>query len=867
MVYICIIVKTGDKFIQTPKIGFMQTSVSVPNPQLELAFDFVQYTHCNVFLTGKAGTGKTTFLRRLREVSLKRMVVVAPTGVAAINAGGVTIHSMFQMPFGPIVPQQANSAGSGSLPNQRRFNKEKIDIIKSIDLLVIDEISMVRADLLDGIDAVLRQYRNRNKPFGGVQLLMIGDLQQLAPVVKDDEWQLLKPWFETPYFFSSKALQQSELVTVELKHIYRQSDPRFINILNKVRENKLDEEVIRELNQRYIPGFAEKAGDGYIILTTHNNQARQINDRKLLALTGRNQVFHAEKEGEFPEYAYPTETELHLKLGAQVMFVKNDTSRQKLFFNGKIGVVEKIIEEVIFVRCEGDDALIPVEKAEWQNMKYAIDETTKEINEQVIGKFTQYPLKLAWAITIHKSQGLTFEKAIIDAGASFAHGQVYVALSRCKTLEGMVLSSPIGAQSLKSDQTVKSFTTKVEANQPTGQQLKTLKSQYQQSLLFEMFDLGLMRYRIGYCQKVVDENSTVLHGNLSLLITQLQQVVVNELTPVADKFKVQMQHFVGVEPDIDSNNALHERVKSASAWFASQMREKVSGVLAQAVLVTDNKAVRKTMGDALLRLKEEVNIRQSCFDACVNGFELSAYLAARAKASIEKAEMKISAAVANDEKEAESLTIEHPELYNRLKKWRNQEAAKNNHPVYLVISTATMVELSNQLPVYLPDLKKIKGLGAKKYAQYGMELIQMVLDYRKEKGMSVPSTIESMTDIADEDKHISKKKEKKETREPKEPKVPTRVVSFNMYKEGKSIAEIAAVRGLTNGTIESHLIPFVEEGVIDAGEFVSSDKIVTVAECSARIGSTSSTDIKNELGDAFSYSDIRFALAHLHRNK
>jgi len=395
------------------------------NPQLKLAYEFVQHTGRNVFLTGKAGTGKTTFLHNLKKESSKRMIVVAPTGVAAINAGGVTIHSFFQLPFGPQLPYN-NSPENKQKSIIRRFSKEKINIIRSVDLLIIDEISMVRSDLLDGIDGTLRRFKNRNLPFGGVQLLMIGDLQQLAPVVKNDEWNLLRDHYNTAFFFGSLALQKTDYISIELTHVYRQSDERFIKTLNKVRNNTIDNEVIETLNARYNPDI-DSLGAGHIILTTHNAKARQINDSRLKKLPNKSFSFTADIKGTFPDHSYPNDLMLVLKKDAQVMFIKNDPSPEKQFFNGKIGRIIDIDSDSITVQCDGDDEPIFVEKLFWEKIAYSLDDKTQEINEVVEGMFFQYPLKLAWAITIHKSQGLTFENAIIDAQDAFAHGQVYVA--------------------------------------------------------------------------------------------------------------------------------------------------------------------------------------------------------------------------------------------------------------------------------------------------------------------------------------------------------------------------------------------------------------------------------------------------------
>ncbi len=402
------------------------------NKELELAWDFVTNTNRSIFLTGKAGTGKTTFLHRLKKDTLKRLVVVAPTGVAAINAKGITIHSFFQMPFGPILP---DTDLDNTTSFNKKFSKTKINIIKSMDLLVIDEISMVRADLLDGIDKTLRRFRNRNKVFGGVQVLMIGDLQQLSPVIRDNEWDLLKHVYSNGFFFSSQAFQECHAITIELKHIYRQENPKFIEILNEIRNNVLSVAAAEELNKRFIPNFTPEPDAGYISLTTHNNKAEATNKTELDKLTTKEFIYNAKVEGKFPEFSYPNSESLKLKVGAQVMFIKNDTCADKRYFNGKIGKVIHLERDEVVVHCPDDDFNINTTPEVWENINYTLDAKTNAITEDKIGAFTQIPLRLAWSITIHKSQGLTFERAIIDAESAFAHGQTYVALSRCKSLE------------------------------------------------------------------------------------------------------------------------------------------------------------------------------------------------------------------------------------------------------------------------------------------------------------------------------------------------------------------------------------------------------------------------------------------------
>ena len=452
------------------------------NNELKTAWEFVEMTGRSVFLTGKAGTGKTTFLREVVENSSKRVVVVAPTGIAAINAGGVTIHSFFQLPLHPFIP-------GSKIESKFAFSKEKRSIIKTIDILVIDEISMVRSDLLDAVDSVLRRFRDRTKPFGGVQLLMIGDLQQLTPVVTDEEADLLRQYYPTPYFFGSRALAKIDYVTIELKEVYRQQDEDFIRILNDVRKGFPSMETINTLNSRYIPDFQSDQDEGYIRLVTHNNMANSYNEQQLEQIDEPLHCFDAQISGTFPEYSYPTDVRLELKTGAQVMFVKNDPSAEKRYYNGKIGHVAEILDDVILVQCPGEEEAVAVEQLEWENSRYIINEHTQEMETEVQGVFRQYPLRLAWAITIHKSQGLTFDKAVIDAASSFASGQVYVALSRCRTLDGMVLASPLRQNSVMTDIRVEDYIVNQErAALESVSRLDSIKKEYFSQLLGDMFD-------------------------------------------------------------------------------------------------------------------------------------------------------------------------------------------------------------------------------------------------------------------------------------------------------------------------------------------------------------------------------------------
>ncbi len=699
----------------------------VDNPQLRMAFEYVQYTGRHIFLTGKAGTGKTHFLHTLKSLSPKRMIVVAPTGVAAINAGGVTIHSFFQLPFGPLLPEK--ETGGEPPAGTYRFNRQKIDIIRSLDLLVIDEISMVRADLLDGVDAVLRRFRPGDRPFGGVQLLMIGDLQQLAPVVKSDEWQILRPHYETMFFFSSRALGRTSFVPIELKHIYRQSDPGFIDLLAKVRENRLDDDDLRDLNRRFDPALAA-APEGAITLTTHNAQARKINATRLAALPGRERRFPAGIEGEFPEYAFPTDADLALKTGAQVMFVKNDGSPEKRYFNGKIGRLKTIGRDELTVQCPGEAEPITVEPVEWKNIRYVLNETTKEIEETEAGRFIQFPLKLAWAITIHKSQGLTFDRAVIDARAAFADGQVYVALSRCRSLEGLVLSSPLEGRSIKSSTVIGAFNRHIEENVPDEEQLQAAKREYQEVLLDELFDFSSLLRRLLFCLKIAAEHQAVLTGLGPDFFRSLVESVKTDITTVAEKFLTQRKRIVDQVLDLEQSPQLQERVGKAAVYFAEKIETQVSRPLRAVSPETDNREVRRIMQKALSLAGQESAQKIYCLRACRSGIHFTDYLQVRARALFQEPTGKPDRSKKIEASPTDPGTIPHPKLYQTLKEWRAAKAKEHNQPAFWVLHNNTLVEICRRLPAEEATLRTIKGLKGKKGQTLGTEILELVAQYR-----------------------------------------------------------------------------------------------------------------------------------------
>lgn len=592
------------------------------NAELRTAWEFVEKTGKSVFLTGKAGTGKTTFLKKVVAESKKRVVVVAPTGIAAINAGGVTIHSFFQLPLHPFIPGM-------KIESKFAFSKEKRSIIKTIDILIIDEISMVRSDLLDAIDSVLRRFRNRHKPFGGVQLLMIGDLQQLSPVVTDEDVQFLSQYYPSPYFFGSHALARTDYVTIELKEVYRQQDAVFISMLNAVRGGRPSIEVIRALNSRYCPGFVPPPDEGYIRLTTHNHIADEYNSRQLSLIDDQAHSFEAEVSGNFPESSYPVDFRLELKAGAQVMFVKNDPSSDKRYYNGKIGIVTDFYEEYIMVQCPGEDEKIAVEPLEWENSRYVINEQTQEMESEVIGIFRQYPLRLAWAITIHKSQGLTFDKAIIDAASAFASGQVYVALSRCRTLEGMVLATPLRQDAVITDLRVEDYIEGQEAAAVRSlSRLDSIKEEYYKELLGELFDFNelasLQKRMLGVCK---DFPSGSVVG-----LAQKHNDILNDLGEMVVPVGIKWQKIIAQKPfeEIVSSE-FRLRIRNGCSYFLEQINTAYGDFLEKtADIKAENKELLKRYGNIWNDLDFELKVIRNLLKAMsVQDFTTDDYLRER----------------------------------------------------------------------------------------------------------------------------------------------------------------------------------------------------------------------------------------------
>lgn len=812
------------------------------NQELELAWNFVEKTDRNVFLTGKAGTGKTTFLHSLKQKSFKRLVVVAPTGVAAINAKGVTIHSFFQMAFGPLLPEESGYQNKES-GFQRKFNKTKIDIIKSLDLLIIDEISMVRADLLDGIDQVLKRYKDRTKVFGGVQVLMIGDLQQLSPVVKDNEWELLKPYYETPYFFSSNVFKSCNPISIELKHIYRQDNEVFIKILNEIRNNKLSSDSAALLNKRFIADFVPAKNDGYITLTTHNNRANEMNNLELQKNKNKSYFYKAEVDGKFPEYSYPTHEKLELKKGAQVMFVKNDSTPEKRYFNGKIGEIIHLDKEEITVRCLDDDFDIAVTPEIWENINYSINPETKEISEHVSGAFSQMPLRLAWAITIHKSQGLTFDKAIIDAQASFAHGQTYVALSRCRTLEGIVLKNPISESSIINDMRVTSFNESVENNPPNETVLNESQKKYQLNLIGELLNYYAFLQPVNRLLDLYYKNSSSIKGNMIEPLIAIKEAGITKLLKLNTSFMAQLKTLCVDVIEPEKSAVIQGRINKAVAYFIKHTSEFIKTPLDTLTFATENKEIDKDINKQLDVLEEQLVIKLFCLNGLKNSYSSLKYLELRAKAVLQKTKV-------TPVKKERKDTSEHPVLFEQLKDLRASFADVENVPHYVIFTQKSLYDLCEMLPLTHKQLLVVNGMGKVRVEKYGDEIIDIIKEYCDTNAIK-PKTIVSKKGS------IKKEKPKKED---------TKKVSLQLFKNGLSIFEIAKERNFTTTTIEGHLAHFIPTGDIKITDVMPVEKYEELKTIMQKATFENFTELKNKIDDKFTYSEIRLVANALEIN-
>lgn len=711
----------------------------------ELAVNYVNTTNRHVFLTGKAGTGKTTFLKYIISHTHKRTVVAAPTGIAAINAGGVTLHSLLQLPFGSFVPENIPldvSEGRVSIPQtlfqNSKFNSKKRQLLEEIELLIIDEVSMLRADILDCIDHTLRHIRRNATPFGGLQILFIGDLMQLPPVVTEHEKSLLSNFYPNFYFFEAKALKEALLIHVELKKIFRQQDQGFIELLNRLRYNEQTQDDYVFLNRFYKPEFKQTEETGYIYLTTHNYKADKLNQQKLGELEAESHNFNAHIEGSFPDSMFPNVSELHLKEGAQVMFIKNDPSGEGQFFNGKIGMISNLSEEEIWVRFEnGSEVLVTPYK--WENKKYSIGKESNEIQETLLGSFEQYPIKLAWAVTIHKSQGLTFEKAILDLSRTFAPGQLYVALSRLKSLEGLVLSSKLPDNPPKTDESLSRFNSINVDEEILKKNLKADQKSFIAEMGTKVFDFSSLIKKLHDHQQsfTKDENRSVKQK-----YSTWTKEIVEETLPlqtVGNSFTKEIHRILQTDEYIDQ---LNDRFCKAKTYFLTILAPITERVQSHIQFIANEKKVKA--------YRKELEEIEDAFIKKIGEIERIVFLA-------------------------------------------------------IVLKTG---DFSTQK---LDTTSSLKLTLAKGKAQ----------------------------------------KEKKTTAE----------ISYELYKKGKAIKEIAKDRNLIESTIESHLAQYVENGMIKIEDLVSANKVKKILEVleSEAVGLR---EIKLKLPKNFTFGEIKLVIAY-----
>jgi hypothetical protein len=810
------------------------------NEIFDLAYRFVTETSENIFLTGKAGTGKTTFLKYLKENATKNIVVAAPTGVAAINAGGVTLHSLFQLPFHPFLPTRNHKE---ELLGKIRYNKQRQQLLRKMELLVIDEISMVRCDVMDAIDTILKSIRrNYDTPFGGVQLLCIGDLHQLPPVAQNHEWSILQEYYTTPFFFDSIAIKEQMPLLIELDKIYRQKEDSFVRLLNKVRNNQMDADDFEDLHMRYDPLFSPTPGEKYITLTSHNKQASEINQQKIENLFTNAFKYNAAIEDDFPEHTYPAEAELVLKEGAQVMFLKNDVV-SKRYFNGKIGVVKLLEQNKIVVDCDGVD--IEVVKETWENTRYTLNREDGKLEQETMGTFTQYPLRLAWAITIHKSQGLTFEKVMIDAGASFSSGQVYVALSRCTSLEGIVLLSKLSSTTLFSNDSVVKGQQSLTHRGSLAERFTGARQVFTQQLLAEIFSFNDIEIGIALLLHHITQQREKLNAECLPWIENIKQLFIADKS-VGIKFISILNGILKEEPIIENNAAAQQRISDAANHFKPKFLAYQNALQNHPVL-TEHKETSTIINEQLNQLGLALYSIIYYLQYCKQPFSVTGFLQHKLKFALPKINLTCYASG-----KKESYTdVANTELFNTLKRWRDMKVEEENAVIYMVANQATLKEIATYLPLTKNDLLQITGFGKAKVDKYGDEIIEAVEEFCSRNGIA--TNMQALPSKA--------KKEKIHKEKNSVVKTDTKTTSFNLYKEGKNIAAIAAERNLTIGTIEGHLLPFIASGEIDINELVSAKKQQLILDAAAIHGTASQKTLIENLPEEVTYNDVRMVLA------
>ena len=736
-----------------------------------LAERYIQETGISVFLTGKAGTGKTTFLKHIVAGCSKRLAVVAPTGVAAVNAGGVTIHSFFQLPLCPYLPDVKELVTEYQMPEKNRsLRKDRVKILRTLELLIIDEISMVRADILDAIDATLKRYRKNDRPFGGVQLLMIGDVQQLPPVVTESEKPFMDQVYPSPFFFNSRAFRKLGYIVIELNKIHRQRDAEFTSMLNDIRTGNPSDQTLERLNRRLDPGFDPPSGEYWIRLTTHNHQSDAINREKMDALKGKSMILKAEIDGNYPESAYPAETELRLKKGAQVMFTRNDTSGNSMYFNGKIGTVTSLDPEIIVTDENGNEIIVNREK--WDNVRYEINPETQEIQAVNDGSFTQYPLRAAWAITIHKSQGLTFDRVVIDAGKAFSFGQVYVALSRCRSLDGIVLTTPITRKCTFRNMEVSIFENGYTPENQAVESLDNYRDSYLVDKICSAFSLGRIASLSLKLEKLWKGSLGSVYPKISARFTALVTGQdedfsgVEAIASVGTRFQSQIREIFADQSRCteDRDAFVSERISKACAYFTVQLGYYAKSIAPTCLVEIENKETQKVFKNIAEELLKELIFRLSLYRATMaDGFSVKLFSRVATECELEKTgtlkscvRRIISASraaadkdggnagtdKANDKKEVpesgmdadtSDIDTEYDEatekLLKVLKAWRKMKYEELHLPAFMIMHQKVLVQIAEEKPASREELMQINGFGKKQWDKYGEEILEIIEEY------------------------------------------------------------------------------------------------------------------------------------------
>lgn len=831
----------------------METPLMTRNqsmPQLEindafkLAGRFLTETNEHLFVTGNAGTGKTSFLRYIRSHCLKNMIVAAPTGIAAINAGGTTLHSLFQLPFGPFIPTEENRL---ELIRSVKLNKAKLDLIRSMDVLIIDEISMVRADILDAVDTILRSSRRRHDhSFGGVQLLFIGDMAQLPPVARQEEWQLLSAYYDSPYFFDAQVIKFQAPVLIEFTKIYRQKNEDFVELLNKVRNNRLTAPDIEHLNERYLPGFTPDENSGYIILTSHNAKADRINQSKLEALPGTSLSFHAEIEGEFPEYLFPNDEVLYLKAGAQVMFIKNDPVN-KAYFNGKIGTVKEITETSILVESENE--IISVKPDTWDNTRYSIEPGTSTVRQEIAGTFRQYPLRLAWAITIHKSQGLTFDQVMIDAAHSFTSGQVYVALSRCTSLSGIILLSKIDPQAVQYDMRINSGLSYFNQGKNADRFLQEARKKYVILLVSDMLDLSnIVKYSNFIHSEIRKNEGRFSKGSYEWWTERKDRI--SEQQKIVGRFIPTLDRLAAEYDTVEENKNLRARINDAIKYFLPVISEQID-LLEKIPVSTELKEPASKVNEFLNEIYLDLQVKKHLLSHCQPEFETGILLGARKSFYPSRTKLSVYNQSEDQEDDGDGDTV----LFRRLRKWRDDSATAINVPVYLIGGSEMLREITGLKPANEAQLMTVKGMGRTKVDRYGKEILDIIENYCEEFGIERPDNIS----IEFSPEKTAKKKRFAKEKEPsvKKEKVPTRLITLELWQEHHDVGKIAVLRALSPATIESHLCELIAEDKLNIEDWIDRETIEQVREIIRKTEQRSLSELKKICPENISFNELK----------